>query len=658
MWLRLRLSMVSVLLGLLLLGSLMYLLRPFQASYAAAGDVYCVVPPGDPTGPFAACDLVFDDIQAAVDTAVGGEEIRLASGVFTNVQTRGGLEQIVYLDKDVSLSGGYVPPFTAAPDPVANPTILDASTLGRVVYVVTDTISAISGLQITGGNATSQGNGTGMCADGGGLFSIGATLTLTQNIISNNVAESFAGASAIGCGGGLTFYNGTLTLLDNIVQNNLAAAANQGRGGGINIANSSYLLDGNKVLDNTAVQTGSDSIGFGGGIFIANSSGTLSNNTVAGNKTVQEGSDGFGGGIYIERYKTEPASLLLNNNIIQENVALVQPPASPAPFDSPTGHGGGLYLLNREETNTNFDITVTNNHFLSNTAVLTGHQGFAGGLVMANASNGGNIPVLFENNHVVGNTAVYSVTSAIAEGFAGGMVLSGVDTTLRHNQYLSNTAVVSGSAGTVGGVYLARGSFTMQNEIIQGNVAVAAGGGRIGGLGLDSSTATLENVVVIDNQGDETGGIWIDSSEVTLAHVTLARNGLGTAVTLRDPAQTPGNSLDPSIVTLTNGIIADQPTGFNVEAANSLQVNGILWHQVSTTANLSPTATFAINNQSTADPLFAADGYHLTELSPARFQGVPSSVPTDIDDEGRPSPPSLGADEYWTDSLFMPLVFR
>ena len=660
MWLRLRVSLVSLLFGLFLLVSLLHFLRPLQASHAAAGDVYCVVPLGDSTGPFAACDQVFDDIQMAMDTAVGGEEIRLATGVYTNVQTRNNQEQIIYLDKDVNLSGGYVPPFTAAPDPVANPTILDALTLGRVVNVVTDTVSTISGLQMTGGNATGQGNGLGKCADGGGLFSIGAILTLTQNIISHNVAESFAGASATGCGGGLTFYNGTITLLDNTVQNNLAAAANQGRGGGINIENSSYFLDGNEVLDNMALQTGSDadSLGFGGGIYIANSSGTLNNNTVAGNKAVQEGSDGFGGGIYIQRFNTEPATLLLNNNIIQENVALVQPPASPAPFDSPSGHGGGLYLHNREIANTNFDIAVTNNQFLSNTAVLTGHEGFAGGMVMANASNDGNIPLLFENNRVVGNTAVYSITSSITEGFGGGMILAGLDTTLRHNQYISNTAVVLGSNGTVGGIYLSRGSFTLQNEVIQGNVAVATGGGRIGGLGLDSVAVTLENVVVIDNQGDETGGIWIDSSEVTLSHVTLARNGSGTAVTLRDPAQTPGNLIDPSTVTFTNGIIADQPIGFYVEADNSLQVDGVLWHQVPTTVTLSPMVTFAINNQFTGDPLFSADGYHITKLSPARFQGVASSVVQDIDGEGRPSPPSQGADEFWTNSLFMPIVFR
>ena len=373
---RFRWSLVSVLLGLFILGFLLQLFRPFQTSHAANGGIYCVVPPGDATGPFPVCDQVFDSIQAALDTAVGGEEIRIATGLYTAVQTRSGLEQIVYLEKNVTLAGGYLPPFSAAANPVANPTMLDAQNAGRVMYVLTGTVSTISGLHMTGGNASGQSNGFGSCSEGGGLFGTGATLTLTQNVISNNIAEMASDIDDSGCGGGIAFHNGSLTMIENTVEDNAAAAASTGTGGGIYIHNSNYFLEGNEILNNSAVSDGLTSrYGFGGGMMLINSSGTLSYNNIVGNQAVLAGDYGYGGGIYIARFNDEPASVLLQNNLVQENAALVQPSPSLDPFVTYGGEGGGLYLLNYEEADSNYAISMMNNQFLSNTGTLVGHSG-------------------------------------------------------------------------------------------------------------------------------------------------------------------------------------------------------------------------------------------------------------------------------------------
>jgi pectin methylesterase-like acyl-CoA thioesterase len=66
-------------------GLLLWLNGGPPTAYAAPGDIYCVIPSG---GTYLACDQVFTTIQAAVDAATGGEEIRVAAGTYTDVQAR------------------------------------------------------------------------------------------------------------------------------------------------------------------------------------------------------------------------------------------------------------------------------------------------------------------------------------------------------------------------------------------------------------------------------------------------------------------------------------------------------------------------------------------------------------------------------------------
>jgi hypothetical protein len=71
--------------GLFLIGLLLLLNGPSPPARAAPGDVYCVTAGG---GTYPACDQVFSTIQAAVDAASGGEDIRVAAGTYTGVQAR------------------------------------------------------------------------------------------------------------------------------------------------------------------------------------------------------------------------------------------------------------------------------------------------------------------------------------------------------------------------------------------------------------------------------------------------------------------------------------------------------------------------------------------------------------------------------------------
>lgn len=204
-WLRLG---VTGLAPVLFLWLLLAAVSPVQAS----GSIFCVTPPGY-TGDLrgAPCDNVFSTVQAAVDAATGGEEIRVASGVYSDVHGRVGITQVVLISTSVTIRGGFTPTFDLAPDPSANPTRLTPDGVGRVVVVSPTVEFTLAGLQLTGGNIGLPG-----MVEGAGVLNRGV-LTLTNVLIDNNSTGGFFGS-----GGGLYNASGATLTLDNaIVSNNM-----------------------------------------------------------------------------------------------------------------------------------------------------------------------------------------------------------------------------------------------------------------------------------------------------------------------------------------------------------------------------------------------------------------------------------------------------
>ena len=107
---------------------------------------YTVCEAGSPT-----CD--YDSIQIAVDAAGDGDVIKVAEGTYTGINHRFGHAQVVYLDKSITIRGGYTTTNWTTSDPVANPTTVDAEGQGRVLYVSGNINPTIAGLRITGGEA-------------------------------------------------------------------------------------------------------------------------------------------------------------------------------------------------------------------------------------------------------------------------------------------------------------------------------------------------------------------------------------------------------------------------------------------------------------------------------------------------------------------------
>ncbi len=310
--------------------------------------ILTVCPDGPPT-----CDYAI--IQDAVDAAGDGDVIKVATGVYTSVNNCGGLAQVVYISKTMTIRGGYTSDYTDPPDPAINPTTLDPQGQGRGIYITGEISATVEGLWITGGDATDLGGGLLRSDGGGGIYVISATIALRNNNIYGNIAGNS------GTGGGLLAYGSNAILVSNTVAYN--DAGGNGIGGGMFLFESNAVLTSNVITANTAESGGgllgsvygtltlvdniiSDNIGyFNGGGLVTGGSTTLIGNTIVRNRTAVPGS-GCGGGIHIGG----GGSPILSNNTIVSNTA--------------TYGGGGLCLEG--------DAILTNNIIADNGAVFHG----------------------------------------------------------------------------------------------------------------------------------------------------------------------------------------------------------------------------------------------------------------------------------------------
>ena len=179
-------------------------------------------------------------VQQAVDVAANGDEIHVASGIYTGVQARNGVTQVVYINKTVALRGGYTTTLDGwtTPYPLTQPTTLDAGGLGRVVYITGDISPTLDGFIIAHGNATGLRANCHSDADGcgGGIFVLDAHPIVVNNVITNNIAAVTTAnpTYTTGYGGGL-YMNGAIraVISGNLIISNAGSTAYCGAGGGI-----------------------------------------------------------------------------------------------------------------------------------------------------------------------------------------------------------------------------------------------------------------------------------------------------------------------------------------------------------------------------------------------------------------------------------------
>ena len=410
--------LVASLLGLALLALGLWL---GQAALVQAQPGVLYVAPG---GSCSGTPNCFANVQAAVDDAASGDEIRVAAGMYTDISARsrnditttGVVTQVVYISKTVTIRGGYNTSFSIW-NPAVYVTTLHAQNHGRVIYITGNISPTIEGLSITGGDATGLTGYAyfGTYDVGGGVYVTTATATLNHNQIFSNTAPYG--------GGGVYLGNSTGQLASNTISNN---NVNSG-GAGVFLYKGSAALTGNRIISNTSHNlggglylfstnatlrgntiTGNTATMFGGGVDVASCNPTLSGNTVSGNTATK------GGGLYLWYSRS-----ILTNNIIADNRANIagsglwiggsQPYLLHATIARNTGGDGSGVFATDDGSGTNSTVTMTNTVWVSQTVGITVTAGSVavaqGVLWFGNGTNTSGAGTITVSNAFTGNPA-------------------------------------------------------------------------------------------------------------------------------------------------------------------------------------------------------------------------------------------------------------
>jgi uncharacterized repeat protein (TIGR01451 family) len=428
-------------------------------------------------------------VQYAVDQAGESSTIKVASGVYTDINNRAGLRQVVYISKTVIIQGGYTTNWSSS-HPISYPTTLDAQGEGRVLYITGDISPKIEGLGITGGSANDLGGHTDQWAytssAGSGMYIITAAVTIRDSQIFGNRYASY--------GGGMYVLAAPADIRNNQIYSNTAML-----GSGLYVKNSDVILDDNAITANTLGSGGS-------GLYLEFSNATLNGNTIAANAADQ------GGGVYMKH-----SNATLNSNIITGNSAFCWTPRF---CDFRGGSGGGLYLYNSV-------ASLNHNVIFSNTAGNEIFRGLGAGLYLEDSD------ATLSYNVISRNTAR---NGSYSKGLGAGLYLERSDAAFHGNTVAANVASFGG------GMYIDRSSATIVNNLVVDNWASEEGSG----LYVEGASPRLWHTTLAHNSG---GGVYATSysdgqtithSTVLLTNTILVSHTVGIIVTAGNTATLEG----------------------------------------------------------------------------------------------------------------------
>lgn len=571
-------------------------------------------------------------LQYAVGQAESGDLLYLASGIYSGVQSYSGRNQVAYIDKSLSLYGGYNASYTTR-DPQNAPSVLDAALGGRVLYLANAAAVTLDGLQLK--NGALYQNGPGIYAG-----DIGNVL-----VISNTTISGCQGVSD-GQGLGIYLFRGSLELQNSALENNTPAIASN------YITGSAIFAQGATV--NISATTFADNVGDRGTVYLYETDSAFDEVTFTGNHAKV-----YGGSIYSYKGSLQIARSAFTGNIssfsneggavwIQETLDAV---IEANTFTNNQGsaifisyNAGGLVIRqNHFEGNTsanggaiqmrsNFPMQVIDNEFIDNQATTRGgafHWYYGG--AMSNLAR----QVIFEGNTFQGNQAQYGGAAHVAHG---------VD--FRYNQFIGNHASVDGGAlyherEPRGESYYS----VFEGNLLWGNTA-GGNGGAMAVYAPDCCNVNqfYENSAFVDNQAGGLGGaIYMDNRVDNYAqfkHATFSGNTASDGSTFY---------IYFGGVDIFNSMFEDAQVAIN-NANGGLSLNSVLFDEASVPNQVvydqsweAPDPDIRVEGSAGLD----VDGYHLTAGSDAIDAGEDLTLTYDIDREPRlfGTAPDLGADE-------------
>ena len=390
---------------------------------------------------------IYDNVQDAIDAAGAPTDVVKVAGGCGGVNTRGGGRQVAYIDKTLTLRGGYSTSDWSHSDPVAHPSTLSAEGFGRTIHIRGGVSPLIENLTIKGGNSAGLSGSEWDKDAGGGIYSYESNPLITSCTIRNNTSPYE--------GGGVYLRKGAAMLEGNLITSNTA-----NRGGGLFVWQGKPVLLGNVFTVNRA--SGNDPSG--GAVLLDEADSNLQNNTLSENEALGAASHAGGGGLATDYGKLTAVGNRLTSNTVNTGSKYsiasgggAQIMYSAVVFTdnevlgntnavADQGYGAGVYAVASPSA------SILRNVFVGNTfapSTPTSTQGSGGGAFFGNCSG-----LVFNANHLTSNTAG-SIGALYVYSCPGARV--------------ANNMVIQNAAGQYGGMFLGNGSVNLWNNTIVGN---------------------------------------------------------------------------------------------------------------------------------------------------------------------------------------------
>lgn len=246
-------------------------------------------------------------VQQAIDAAADNAVIAVAGGTYP--------QNIRVQEKTVRLYGGFVGGTAAdyasgaagnfqVRDPDDHSSHLKGDGRDSVVTLYESGTSVVDGFLITGGGRSSVAVPSWI---GGGFYIYQGSPTISHNVIEQNRTCPPVKQEEEKLGGGIYSTGASLSILNNIIRDNVS-----GRGAGIFADGPKLVIHGNTIKGNIGVSD------HGGGVFIFSPDAEFSHNRVEGNEIGRDLGYGWGGGMIVVN---TGGNFKLSHNVFTGNFA-------------------------------------------------------------------------------------------------------------------------------------------------------------------------------------------------------------------------------------------------------------------------------------------------------------------------------------------------